>query len=271
MASAEIINLPSKVAEEPVSEEVPDPLAEQVELAAVQVQPAPFWSVLSLVELQSYTWYGLWSPPGLASLAPPLETVGTLGKDFLLGTDGSELLDGLSGEDLVLAQGGNDWILGGPGDDALLGEAGNDIMLGGDGDDYLEGGTGHDWLSGDAGVDTLTGWQGNDVFAFFVSSPSNGSQRVTPSPVEPTAANGPDTVTDFNLTEDLILIGGLLTEQPAVGFNPFTAYVQLTQTITGTLVAVNQVDGLGNQVTTDIALLTGVVATELSVSNFVFA
>ena len=61
--------------------------------------------------------------------------------------------------------------------DSLLGTAGDDVISGGRGNDWLQGGTGNDTLTGDAGHDT-----------FVIRA--NG---------------GHDTVTDFNVSEDVVM------------------------------------------------------------------
>ena len=90
---------------------------------------------------------------------------GTAGADFLTGGAGADRLRGLAG---------NDTLSGGAGDDALNGGAGGDALNGGAGNDYLLGGL---------GADTLTGGAGPDRFAFLA------------------AAEGGDTILDFNAAE----------------------------------------------------------------------
>jgi hypothetical protein len=86
-------------------------------------------------------------------------------------------------DDVINAQGGDDFVEGLSGNDVLRGGAGNDTLLGGLGDDTLIGGT---------GLDTLTGGLGRDTFVL-------------------TAGEGTDTITDFNVYEDVFLLSGGLT------------------------------------------------------------
>jgi hypothetical protein len=252
--------------------------------------PPPFWSLLSLEALQEYTWFGPWGQPGSRFAMPSLSIVGTPGKDFLAGTDQAEAIYGLTGANLLLGGGGDDLLIAGPDGDALLGGDGDDVLIGGAGNDYIEGGAGNDWIYGGGGTNTLTGWTGKDVFAFLLNGsdallgtliPDVGSQ--VPAPLFPDkgmpfpdkevipAVDGPDTITDFTVGEDLILVAGLLDPTFPDVLNPFETFVQLTQVGSGTLVTVNQVDSLGAPVSTDIALLSNVEASLLNASSFVFA
>ncbi|SOD98720.1 hypothetical protein [Caenispirillum bisanense] len=73
-------------------------------------------------------------------------------------------------------------------DDLLQGDVADNLIHGGAGNDTLEGGAGIDLLNGGAGDDTLTGGEGVDVFSF-----DSGS--------------GNDTVTDFVVGTDVLMIG----------------------------------------------------------------
>ncbi|MEO0866195.1 MAG: hypothetical protein AAFY39_16805, partial [Pseudomonadota bacterium] len=64
---------------------------------------------------------------------------------------------------------------------------GNDRLNGGMGDDAIKGEDGRDLLNGREGDDTLTGGANTDIFVFQSNS-------------------GHDTVTDFNVGEDLIVL-----------------------------------------------------------------
>ena len=124
----------------------------------------------------------------------------------LLATDsyfitGSELDDTLTGGNLadsLSGGGGNDSLDGGGANDTLLGGGGNDTLLGDAGNDILDGGGANDRLIGGLGNDTLTGGLGADRFVY------NNSNE------------GPDTITDFNVSQDFIRVssagfGGLTT------------------------------------------------------------
>lgn len=214
----------------------------------------PFWSTLSTTTLQVYTWLPPWYPQGYSYTAPSLQVMGTTGKDFVFGSEQAETLRGLAEADLLVGLGGNDLLFAGEGDDALIGGEGNDILLGEAGSDLLEGGNGNDWLNGGSGIDTLVGGAGQDVFAFTL---------------EPSL--GPDTITDFTLGADLLLVGGLLKGQPTEGSNPFAQYIQLTQLQQGALVSVKQTNQLGQTYQTDIAVLANILVTDLNASSFVLA
>jgi Ca2+-binding RTX toxin-like protein len=99
---------------------------------------------------------------------------------------------------VITGNNGNNRLNGGAGNDTLTGGAGTDTLTGGIGNDSLNGGTGSDTFIGGGGNDTLTGGTGNDFFRF--NSPSEGIDRLT----------------DFNVTDDTILVsrsgfGGGLT------------------------------------------------------------
>jgi T1SS-143 domain-containing protein len=99
----------------------------------------------------------------------------TGGDDRLVGDGGDNTIDGLAGNDMLNGLAGND---------TLDGNGGNDILVGGDGDDLVIGGLGDDLLTG--GAD-------NDTFVFN----ANGGE-------------GDDTVTDFNVTTDVIRLSDVL-------------------------------------------------------------
>ena len=116
------------------------------------------------------------------------------GDDIILGGTGYDTIRGGSGQDEIRGGAGRDVIDGGAGNDSLIGELGADRLDGGFGDDLLSGGGANDTLLGGAGADTLrggngddllTGGAGEDVFIFA-------------------AANGADTVSDFEVGSDLL-------------------------------------------------------------------
>jgi Ca2+-binding RTX toxin-like protein len=96
-----------------------------------------------------------------------------------MGDDKNNNFNGLQGNDTIIGGNGNDNIRGGNGDDSLSGGKGDDIILGQGGNDYIAGGEGED---------TLTGGSGKDSFAFKSSQ------------------EGGDTITDFSVKDDVILI-----------------------------------------------------------------
>ncbi|MDX2231718.1 MAG: choice-of-anchor I family protein [Leptolyngbyaceae cyanobacterium bins.349] len=130
--------------------------------------------------------------------------------------------------DVINAQGGNDYVDGLSGDDLLRGGAGNDTLIGGDGDDTLIGGT---------GIDVLTGGYGSDTFVLAATS-------------------GTDTLTNFNVDDDLLqLTGGLTFGQLSI--------TQGTGAIANdTLIQLSATKEV-------LAVLSGVQANTLTINNFV--
>ena len=104
------------------------------------------------------------------------------GNDIIYGGEDIDFLMGNQGDDILSGDGGNDFILGG---------AGNDVIKGGAGDDNLFGGAGNDVIKGGAGDDNLFGGEGQDTFVleFF--------------------DGGVDTISDFNIDEDEMVIKGV--------------------------------------------------------------
>lgn len=100
--------------------------------------------------------------------------LGTDEADSLIGTDERELIIGLAGDDTLSGQGERDSLRGRRGDDVLDGGSGNDGLIGGRGNDSLTGGAGRD--------------------RFFLQ-----------------AIEGSDTFVDFQVGEDLIILGNGLS------------------------------------------------------------
>ncbi len=89
---------------------------------------------------------------------------------------------------------GNDFIFTGTKNDTLIGGLGNDFLSAGSGEDILDGGADNDVLIGGLGNDKLTGGVGSDRFVFDTNA------------IFSTSTIGKDTITDFNPTEDLIVL-----------------------------------------------------------------
>lgn len=106
----------------------------------------------------------------------------------------NDTLVGSAVVDNLVGGGGSDRIFGKGGDDNLQGRPGNDHLFGGDGDDILIGGIGRDRLNGGEGNDTLTGGASIDRFIFATND------EFAPDDL------GVDTITDFDLVRDLILL-----------------------------------------------------------------
>lgn len=123
-------------------------------------------------------------------------TAGTNSADTLFGKSTADFIEGLKGRDDIQGRGGKDTLLGGQGADSLNGGKGNDRLFGNGGQDTLLGGNGKDRLFGGSGADLLDGGRGKDVF--------NGGRGTDTFVLR--EGDGRDTVRDFVLGEDLLLI-----------------------------------------------------------------
>ncbi|MDE0538214.1 MAG: calcium-binding protein [Rhodospirillales bacterium] len=158
------------------------------------------------------------------------------GDDTVTGGAGRDVVQGGSGADTITGGAGGDMIRGGSGNDIIDGGAGNDVLLGDAGDDTIDGGLGDDHIMGGTGNDTLTGGAGADVFLFVENS-------------------GNDTITDFNVSEDMIDLSLL---QTTIAFADLT----ITDLSDNSGVTVTH-SALGGTIT-----LTGVSASELTAAHF---
>ncbi|MEG4231900.1 Calx-beta domain-containing protein [Microcoleus sp. Pol11C3] len=157
---------------------------------------------------------------------------GDSGNNVLMGMRGNDSLDGGIGNDSVFGGKGSDTLLGSSGDDALLAGRGADILNGDDGNDILSGGKGDDLLTGGLGLDSLTGGMGVDKFLLSTNS-------------------GTDTITDFEVGKDLLVLGnGLSFSQLAIAQDSGATLIRLAQT--GEI----------------LASLNGVSASSMSAVNF---
>ena len=151
---------------------------------------------------------------------------------MLMGMRGNDSLDGVLGNDTIFGGKGSDTLLGSSGDDALFGNRGADILNGDDGNDILYGGKGDDLLNGGLGIDTLIGGMGVDKFLLSTNS-------------------GTDTITDFEVGKDLLVLGnGLSFSQLAIAQDSGATLIRLAQT--GEI----------------LASLAGVSASSISAVNF---
>jgi len=116
---------------------------------------------------------------------------GGAGNDTLFGQAGDDILTGGAGDDLLQAGAGNNVVYGNSGNDTLFGEAARDTLIGGAGADALNAGSGDDLLIGGRGDDLLIAGLGRDRFFFSANS-------------------GADTLSDFNISEDIILVSASL-------------------------------------------------------------
>ncbi|MEG5160494.1 FG-GAP-like repeat-containing protein [Microcoleus sp. AT3-A2] len=157
---------------------------------------------------------------------------GDSGNNVLMGMRGNDSLDGSLGNDTIFGGKGSDTILGSSGDDALFGNRGADILNGDDGNDILYGGKGDDLLAGGLGSDTLVGGRGLDKFLLSTNS-------------------GTDTITDFEVGQDLLVLGnGLSFSQLAIVQDSDATLIRFAQT--GEI----------------LASLAGVSANSISAANF---
>ncbi len=107
--------------------------------------------------------------------------------------------------------------------DILRSVDGNDVMIQGlAGDDTLIGGSGNDTLMGGSGDDRLTGGEGSDRFIYM----------------GPWYDDRIDTITDFEVGQDQIDFSGLFTSSMYSSDTPFSDYIQLSESTTGTTVGV---------------------------------
>jgi Ca2+-binding RTX toxin-like protein len=157
---------------------------------------------------------------------------GDSGDNVLMGMRGNDSLDGGLGNDTVFGGKDSDTLLGSSGDDTLFGNRGADILNGNDGNDILYGGKGDDLLTGGLGIDTLIGGMGVDKFLLSTNS-------------------GTDTITDFEVGKDLLVLGnGLSFSQLAIAQDWGATLIRFAQT--GEI----------------LASLTGVSASSISAENF---
>ncbi|MUH01324.1 DUF4347 domain-containing protein [Scytonema sp. UIC 10036] len=198
---------------------------------------------------------------GIGTIAPLNAIVGTPGADNLMGTTNRDRILGLEGDDAIVAGLGADEIDAGDGNDTIFGDLitgvtnttsnTSDLIKGGNGSDLIYGGEGKDWLYGEAGDDLLwgndgadelwgglgndylTGGKGNDIFILARNE-------------------GVDTINDFRVGEDVIRLSGSLT---------YSA-LSITQVLSNTFIFDNS-----NQ--KHLAVLTGVQASTLNISNFI--
>ena len=152
--------------------------------------------------------------------------------DVLMGMSGNDYLDGAIGNDSLFGGKGNDIMLGGSGNDVLFGSRGADILNGGDGNDILLGGKGDDLLTSGLGSDILTGGNGNDKFLLATNA-------------------GTDTITDFEVGKDLLVLGNNLT----------FAQLSITQENSSTFIRLSATGEI-------LASLNGISASLISAANF---
>lgn len=106
----------------------------------------------------------------------------------------NDTLPGSDNDDTIIGGQGNDFLYGKDGNDLLEGRPGFDYLFGGSGNDSLNGGIGRDRLNSGPGDDTMTGGASIDRFIF------NTNQAYSQEDL------GEDTITDFDIERDIILL-----------------------------------------------------------------
>jgi Ca2+-binding RTX toxin-like protein len=141
-------------------------------------------------------------------------------------------------------------IIGTSGSEVLRGTDANDIISGLKGRDTLFGGAGNDVLIGGLDSDRLTGGVGSDRFVF-----NNFDERT-------------DTITDFNLNQDALVLSNLFSQPLIKGVDSIAGgYVQFVQDGSNTRVQVDP-DGAGDFPFSTIAILNNVNSESLTAVVF---
>ena len=131
----------------------------------------------------------------------------------IIGTDGLNELSGTENIEFVEAEVGNDIVLGKTSDD-LIDDSANNPIDAGKGDNSIIGGDSNDQIFGNFDDDYIHGGDGDagsDVFTFNA---------------EDFTADSVDTVADFQLEEDRLVIKGL-SENDAVAFDSTTSSISV--------------------------------------------
>jgi Ca2+-binding RTX toxin-like protein len=130
---------------------------------------------------------------------------GGTGNDTLFGQDNDDTLNGDAGVDQLQGGDGNDTLNGGADGDNLFGQNNDDVLNGDGGNDFLNGGAGNDTLNGGADNDTLNGGADNDTLNGGIGNDTlQGDVGIDTFFFE--ANNGEDTINDFDIANEVILI-----------------------------------------------------------------
>lgn len=159
---------------------------------------------------------------------------GSAGTDYLTGAPVYDSSTSTWSGIYMTSDSGNDELTGSTYGDVLDGGNDVDTLYGKSGNDSLYGGAGGDFLFGDAGNDSLTGGPGSDYFWFE-------------------SGGGVDTITDFTVGTDTIVVGSSLTNVDLYHYN-------------GTASTLVEFDGGASY-----AILVNVNPTTLTGSDFYFA
>ncbi len=175
---------------------------------------------------------------------------GGTGNDKIYGARGSDTIGGGQGDDTIFGGAGHDVIYGGKGDgsdtgvndvidagegndavyasdgaDNVSGGADNDTLYGGAGNDTLNGDGGHDAVYSGTGDDILSGGTGNDTFYFMEGS-------------------GADTVLDFGLGEDTLMLEGYSDRFDSVAQIMTSAHLVTQDGVLGLMLELGQGDSI---------------------------
>ena len=150
---------------------------------------------------------------------------GGSGADTILGQGGADTLNGGAEQDFISGGDGNDQIDGGTDSDELHGDEGADHIHGGEGSDLIFGGAGGDHLFGDEGDDFIIGGKGDDSLTL-----GSGADVIIHH-----AGDGADTVTDFNIYQDVLVMDGQLIDPANPGTGITVTQVGDDVVITGAL------------------------------------
>ncbi|SDD54217.1 calcium-binding protein [Kordiimonas lacus] len=157
---------------------------------------------------------------------------GGQGDDIIFGGDGHDVIYGGKNDgadtginDVIDAGEGNDVVFASGGDDEVSGGADNDTLFGGAGDDSLGGNGGHDVLYGGTGDDFLSGGTGDDAFYFKEGS-------------------GADTVLDFGLGEDTLMLEGYSDRFDSIAEIVGSAHLATQNGVTGLMLELGEGDSI---------------------------
>ncbi len=152
-----------------------------------------------------------------------------------------------------------------PTDDILDGTNDRDRLSGGAGRDYLNGRAGRDILIGGSHGDILIGGRGGDILRG-----GNGSDQFVYESIQDRG----DRIVDFDVAEDVLVIEDVFEdddqfEDMSIGsLDDVDDFVRVSQRSAGAVIKVDA-DGSGSGFSR-LAMLRGVDAASLSVSNFAF-
>jgi hypothetical protein len=178
---------------------------------------------------------------------------GLAGDDVIRAFGGNNRLEGGLGDDELITADGQDVIFGGTGDDEIQGGRGIDLLHGGRGNDEIRGGEDDDTLYGDAGADRVIGSSGNDLLYGGLGADQLEGYEGADRFAWASAKEGRDTILDFELGIDGLLIGDFLRGHVA-GAAELGRHVRFSQASADSVLQVD-VDGRGPSGWRDLAVL----------------